>query len=235
MPETCTLADDLIRMDGWVQVAHLVPADIGVVPQYAVPVADGWAMTQGRDSGTGSNATDDLILSRFEGEKLVETRTFLKGGHGDRAYSVDGRLVVQIHGVWRTVVPGIAPTAAATPARCALPGLVGLQGEVGLPDGRWLRLYGESIKGGTERDPTHRPAFLQVIEGVKVVLTIDLDNVARDEAGLPIGGRYEPEGATVGDIDGEPWILVGFAVGRLGNTTMNVYGKPLRLVNPTKG
>lgn len=47
---------------------------------------------------------------------------------------------------------------------------------------------------------------------------------------MPIEGRYEPEGLQVTEIDGEPWVLVGFAVGQLGNTTMRVYGRPARYV-----
>lgn len=203
-----------------------------MVPQYAVPIDGGWALTQGRDNGS-ANATDDLILSRYapEGGKALETRTAPRSGHGDRAYSVDGHLVVQILGAWSTVTFGepwsYAPTA--TPARCSLRGLAGLQGEASAGGTVWLRLYGESIKDGSERDPTHRTAFLQVIDGTTVTATLDLDSVPR-EKGLAIGGRYEPEGVTVATINGEPTVLVGFSVGRLGSTTMRVYGRPLRYI-----
>jgi len=219
---------------GWTLLAHLVPEHQDVVPQHAIRYADGqWALTQGQDSGSGSNATDNLILSQFGRDLEVnDTRTVARAGHGDRAYLIGGFLVTQIRGVWARVKFGSPWSWAGvgTPPRCALPGAPGLQGESQLPDGRWVRLYGESIKGGAERDPTHRTAFLQVVAGLKVVARVDLDHLARDDHGLPIGGRYEPEGVQVTVIDGEPWVLVGFSVGRLGNTTMNVYGRPLRLV-----
>lgn len=216
---------------GWREVVHLIPADDGVVPQYAIQIPGGWALTQGRDNRTGLNATDDLILSRFgpAGGRALETRTVLRGGHGDRAYCVDGHLVTQVRGVWARISFG-SPWSwrgTATPARCALRAGDGCQGEASLGGGRWLRLYGESMKGGAERDPSHRPAFLQVIDGTKVVRTLDLDGVARDAKGLPLGGRYEPEGVSVGIVDGVRCALVGFSVGRLGATTMNVYATPV--------
>lgn len=217
---------------GWPLIVHLVPADDGVVPQYAMPLAAGWGMTQGRDNGTGSNATDDLILTWFPDGGKRETRTVQRGGHGDRAYRRGGKLVTLIKGVWSQVTFG-SPwdwSKTDTPDRCALRSGAGCQGEAYAGEGRWLRLYGESIKGGSERDWSHRTAFLQIIDGTKVVGKVDLDHVARDGKGEPIGGRYEPEGVFVDDRNGEPWVLVGFAVGRLGSTTMNVYGRPLRLV-----
>lgn len=215
---------------GWREVVRLIPANDNVVPQYAVQIPEGWALTQGQDSGSDSNATDNLILSRFKpgGGKAVETRTVARGGHGDRAYG--GRwLVVQIRGTWSAVTFG-SPWHYArtdTPARCSLAYGAGCQGEAGLGGGRWLRLYGESMKGGAERDPSHRPAFLQVIQDTEVVRKISLDHVARDSKGQPIGGRYEPEGVSTGTVDGVPCALVGFAVGRLGSTTMRVYACPL--------
>lgn len=217
--------------ESWRDVVHLTPADDGVVPQYPVQLPDGWALTQGRDNSTGSNATDDLILSKFgpAGGRPLETRTVARGGHGDRAYVVDGRLVVQVKGSWSSVTFGTAwkirPTD--TPARCSLRAGAGCQGEAYAGGGQWLRLYGESIKGGAERDPSHRTAFLQVIDGTKVVRKISLDDVARDAKGDPIGGRYEPEGVSIGVVDGVRCVLVGFSVGRLGNTTMQVYALPL--------
>lgn len=215
--------------EGWREIVHLIPADVRVVPQYAVQLPDGWALTQGRDSGSGLNVSDDLILTRFDptGRRL-ETRTVPRGGHGDRAYVVDGHLVVQILGVWARVAFG-SPWSwrgTATPARCSLRAGSGCQGEASLGGGQWLRLYGESMKGGAERDPSHRPAFLQLIDGTRIVRTINLDHVARDAKGLPLGGRYEPEGVSVGVVDGVRCVLVGFSVGRLGGTTMRVYGIP---------
>jgi hypothetical protein len=214
---------------GWTELVHLVPANDAVVPQYAVRLPDGWALTQGRDNRTANNATDDLILTLFDLKgKRLETRIVLRGGHGDRAYVVDGDLVTQIKGVWARVHFG-SPWSwkgVPAPARCELPGLPGLQGEASLGGDRWLRLYGESIKGGIERDATHRTAFLQVIDGTKITDRIDVDKVARDVNG-PLGGRYEPEGVSVAKIDGEPWVVLGFSVGQLGSTTMRVYGRPV--------
>lgn len=221
----------LVLAPAWVEVAHLIPADPGVVPQYALQIPGGWALTQGRDNGTRANATDDLILSRFgpAGGAALETRTVLRGGHGDRAYVVDGHLVVQVKGIWSRITFGSPWSWRGTsaPARCAAPAGAGCQGEASLGGGRWLRLYGESIKGGAERDPTHRTAFLEVLEGTKVTRRIDLDQLARDQQGLPLGGRYEPEGVSVGVVDGVRCVLVGFSVGRLGSTTMRVYGVPV--------
>lgn len=217
-----------VKPKGWVLVKHLVPEDKGVVPQYAVPIDGGWGMTQGRDNGTGNNAYDDLVLTRFHDDGR-ETRQVLRGGHGDRTYSVDGHLVTLVKGVWSKITFGSpwSYKATARPARCPAPGLPGMQGEASAGGGKWFRLYGESIKGGSERDWEHRTAFLQVLDGTRVVKRIDLDKLARDERGLPIGGRYEPEGVCTAKIDGELWALVGFSVGRLGNTTMNVYGRPV--------
>lgn len=217
------------KSDGWTEVIHLVPANDDVVPQYAVQLPDGWALTQGRDNGTGSNATDDLILTKFDKDgKRLETRIVPRGGHGDRAYCIDGKLVVQVKGIWARVTFG-SPWSwrgTDTPTRCALRGGDNLQGEARLPSGQWLRLYGGSIK----TDPAwHRGenAYLQVIEGTTVVRRISLDKVARDSDGHPIGGRYEPEGVSVGTVEGIPCVLVGFAVGQLGHTTMRVYAKPI--------
>lgn len=222
-------------VDGWPELARLVPADDGVVPQYPLRWSGGWYLTQGRDNGTGNNAYDDLVLTRFDREcRRLETRTVLKGGHGDSSYVVDDQLVTLIKGAWSAVTFG-SPWSyrkVSTPPRCSLARGHGCQGEASLGGGRWVRLYGESIKGGRERDPDHRTAFLQVIDGTKIVRKIDLDGVARDAAGAPIGGRYEPEGVSVADVDGEPWVHVGFSVGRLGSTTMRVYGRPVRLVAP---
>lgn len=226
-------APQLHVVDGWTEIARLVPADVGVVPQYAIRLPDGWALTQGRDNATGSNATDDLILTRFTVDgRRVETRTVLRGGHGDRAYCVDGRLVVQVEGVWSRITFG-SPWSwkrTSTPPRCKLRAEPGCQGEAAVGDDTWLRLYGESIKGGAERDPENRPAFLQVIDGTQVVRTVSLDRVARDDKGNPLGGRYEPEGVSVADLNGVPHVFVGFSVGRLGNTTMRVYARPLEEV-----
>jgi hypothetical protein len=218
---------------GWVLLAHLVPKNRAVVPQHAIRYPDGqWALTQGQDSGSGSNTTDNLILTQFgRDQEENETRSVPRGGHGDRAYLIAGYLVTQVRGVWSRITFG-SPWSwggVARPPRCPLPAGPGCQGETQLPDGTWLRLYGESIKGGSERDWSHRTAFAQVIDGLRVTRTVDLDSVARDPQGNPLGGRYEPEGIQVTDIDGEPWVLVGFSVGRLGDTTMNVYGRPLRL------
>lgn len=193
---------------------------------------DGWTGTQGRDNATAKNATDDLIVSRYPlaGGKALETRTYLQAGHGDRAYAQDGQLVTLIHGAWRSPVWGTdGYVLAATPARCNLRAGTNCQGEARLPDGRWLRLYGGSIKADPKWHPGEN-AYLQVIDGTTVVAKVELDHVARDSSGLPVGGRYEPEGVQMTDLDGEPWVLVGFAVGQLGNTTMRVYGRPLSLV-----
>lgn len=218
----------------WRLLVQLRPDHVDVVPQYAIQIREGWALTQGRDNDTGRNATDDLILSKFGsmGGSALETRIVTKGGHGDRAYSVDGRLVTKVRGVWAVVRFG-SPWSwrgTAAPASCSAKPRAGrsFQGETRLPDGTWVRLYGESIKGGRERDPEHHTAFLDLIVGTRTVATIDLDHVARDAAGLPIGGRYEPEGVTVARVAGVDYLAVGFSVGRLGRTTMNVYGLPLR-------
>lgn len=226
------IADEL----RWSVVVELEPDHRNVVPQYAVPVGGGWAMTQGRDNGTGNNAWDDLILSRFGagGGRALETRIVPRGGHGDRVYVVGGHLVTLVEGVWARVRFG-SPWSwrgTATPARCPRKAGPGCQGEAQLPDGRWLQLYGESMKGGAERDPSHRPAFLQLIAGGDVVSTLDLDGVARDADGEPLGGRYEPEGVFVAELDGVLYVLVGFSVGRLGATSMVVFGCPVERVAP---
>lgn len=119
---------------------------------------------------------------------------------------------------------------AGTRARCLLAAKADCQGEVDLGNGKWLRLYGGSIKGGSERDPTHKTATLEVIEGRTITKTLDLDGLARDKNALPVGGRYEPEGLAQAVIKREPYVLAGFSVGRLGNTTMTVFGRPLRYV-----
>lgn len=217
------------KSDGWTEIIRLVPADVGVVPQYAVQLPDGWALTQGRDNATGSNVTDDLILTKFDKDgKRLETRTVLRGGHGDRAYCVSGNLVVQVKGIWSRIQFG-SPWSwkgTGTPPRCALRGGDNLQGEARLPDGRWLRLYGGSIKADPKWHPGEN-AYLQILDGTTVVRKISVDQVPRDSSGNPIGGRYEPEGVSVGTVEGIPCVLIGFAVGQLGHTTMRVYARPV--------
>lgn len=216
----------------WTLLVTLVPANKKVVPQYAIQISGGWALTQGQDNETGRNTTDHLILSRFnQGGELLETRVQKYGGHGDRAYPVGGQLVTKVKGVWAKVTFGSAWSwkGTTTPASCSVKPRSGrsFQGETRLPGGRWARLYGESMKGGAERDPKHFPAVLDIIEGSQVVRSLDLDHVARDDKGMPIGGRYEPEGVSTATVGGVDYLTVGFSVGRLGNTTMNVYGCPL--------
>jgi len=219
---------------GWKFLVNLVPADTDVVPQYGVPIAGGWGGTQGRDrADQPTNAGDDLVLSRYEagGGLAVETRTVIGGGHGDRTDHADGHMVTRINGVWSKVTFGPEFTTEPTkaPPSCPLPRPNGSQGDAHLGGTRWVRLHGGSIK----TDPAWHPgenAWLQVIDGTVEVGRIDLDAVARDVKGNPIGGRYEPEGVTVAEIDGEPWVIVGFSVGQLGHTTLNLYGRPVRLV-----
>lgn len=216
----------------WREVVRLVPKHRDVVPQYAVQLPDGWAMTQGRDNGTGRNATDDLILSRFDAKgRLLETRTVLRGGHGDRAAVVGGVLQTRVKGVWAAVKFGSPWSWRGTYASPVCPrGLragTDLQGECYLGGRRWLRLYGMSMKGGAERDPSHAYPVLDLIENTTLMRSYDLRHVPVDKNGIPIGGRYEPEGVSVGTVDGVQVALVGFSVGRLGNTTMRVYACPL--------
>jgi hypothetical protein len=203
------------------------------VPQHAEQLGDGgWALTQGRDNGTSRNATDDLILTRFDkdGHRL-ETRTIARGGHGDRAFTRDGKLVTQIRGIWASVSFGSpwswrGTYAAPVCPRAPRPG-TSLQGEAYAGGKRWLRLYGQSMKGGAERDPTHTYPVLDVIEGDRLLRSYDLRGLPLDAKSQPIGGRYEPEGVSIGVLEGERVALVGFAVGRLGATTMRIYACPL--------
>jgi hypothetical protein len=217
----------------WREVARLVPAHRDVVPQYAVQLGDGgWGLTQGRDNGTGRNATDDLILSRFDKAcRLIETRTIPRGGHGDHTAPQDGKLTTRIKGIWASVNFGSPWSWRGTYATPLCPvrprSSTSLQGEAYAGGQRWLRLYGQSMKGGAERDPSHAYPFLEVIEGDRLLRTHDLRKVPLDAKGLPIGGRYEPEGVSLGVLDGVKVALVGFSVGRLGGTTMRVYACPL--------
>lgn len=221
----------------WREVVRLVPRNLSVVPQYAVQLGDGgWALTQGRDNGTGRNSTDDLILSRFtKAGRLLETRTVARGGHGDRAWANDaGQLVTKVKGVWARVAFGSPWSWRGTYATPLCPvrprSSTSLQGEAYAGGKRWLRLYGESMKGGAERDPSHAYPFLEVIETGQPTRVHDLRRIPLDTKGLPIGGRYEPEGVSIGVLDGVRVAFVGFAVGRLGSTTMRVYACPLALL-----
>ena len=145
---------------------------------------------------------------------------------------MDGKLTTLVRGIWASINFG-SPWSwrgreYATPLCPVRPRTdTSLQGEAYAGGKRWLRLYGQSMKGGAERDPSHAYPFLQVIDGDRVSKTYDLRRLPLDAKGLPIGGRYEPEGVSIGTLDGVKVALVGFAVGRLGGTTMRVYACPL--------
>lgn len=226
-------------MDGWARLVHLVPADPGVVPQHPGLGASGaWYLSQGRDNSTGSNVTDDLILTKFtrDGER-VGTAVIPRGGHGDRMVMRGDEIGVYVQGVWcwlpwqpGTMTVSDAQAHRGLRERCPLAARQYCQGEVDLGHGTWLRLYGGSIKGGPQQSSPHPPATLEVLQDAKVVRELSLDRVARDQDGLPVGGRYEPEGIALATVDGDQWVIVGFSVGRLGSTTMLVFGRPLHEV-----
>lgn len=228
-------APQLPVVDGWTELVHLVPADVGVVPQHAGLGASGdWYLTQGRDNSTGTNATDDLLISRFDPAGARRgTMTIPRGGHGDRLVMRGDDVGVYVGGIWcwltwraSTLSIAGAQQQHGTRARCPLGAREYCQGEVDLGRGRWVRLYGGSIKGGSERDPSHPAPYLEVIDGTKITRTIKLPTGLGRKNSLPIGGRFEPEGLAQTDINGQPWLLVGYAIGRLGNTTLLVYGRP---------
>lgn len=213
------------------------------MPQHAgLGESSRWYLTQGRDT-TGGNANDDLIVTAFEHDGTrVGTLTIPKGGHGDRLVMRGDEIGTYVGGAWcwlpwrtGTMTVAEAQTRRGTRALCQLPAHEAdndCQGEADLGDGTWLRLYGQSVKGGADRDPTHATATLEVIVAGDIVQVLDLDHIPRDAKGLPLGGRYEPEGLTVATVDGEPYVLAGFSVGQLSSTALNVYGRPLRLVVP---
>lgn len=220
--------------DDWVELVRLVPADLTQVPQHAGLGASGdWFLTQGRPTG---HAYDDLTISRFTHDgDLLGSMKVPQGGHGDRLIMRGDDVGVYVQHVWCWLPwhPGCTWTVAAahehrgTRRRLALPARRYCQGEVDLGD-VWLRLYGGSIKGGAERDRSHPLPFIELIKEDKVVRTVKLTALARQQDGTPIGGRLEPEGLSEAHLDGEPWILAGFAIGRLQHTSHLVYGRPER-------
>lgn len=229
-------------IDGWAELVRLVPADVSLVPQHAALGESGdWYLTQGKDSG---HPFQDLTITRFDPSgRRLGAMLVVEGGHGDRLVMRGDDVGVYIQGFWcwlpwtrgRTWRTGDTIRHRSNRRRLSLPARAWCQGEVDLGD-TWLRLYGVPFKPeGPSRNPRglrnpNIPAFIEVIENLRVVRTIKLGHLAREKNGQPIGGRLEPEGLAQGRVDGQPWILAGFAIGRIGNTHLVVYGRPTRLI-----
>jgi len=223
---------------GWRLLATLVPRDRGVSPQGIVVLGDGsWVSTQG-------DTSDNLTLTRYSrtGGRVGELR-IPGGGHGDRTRSLgDDRVGVFVAGVW-CEIPWQTGTLSVAAAHAKYRGTYGMlpfgarswfQGEITKLDGVAVRLYGVPFReyGPSVVDGVTRPNIPTRLEFYRdgsstAYATEKIRELGRDASGVPFDDRLEPEGLSVGDVDGVTTLIVGIVNGRAGHSgfTHRIYGR----------
>jgi hypothetical protein len=218
-------------------LASLVPRDQGVSPQGIVILDDGtWVSSQG-------DAADNLTLTQYshDGTKRLGELLIPGAGHGDRMRAEGQTVGVFVTGIW-CKIPWQTGTLAAATAVNRYRSIYGMlpfgarewfQGEITNLDDVAIRMYGVPFRGygpsvvdGVTRP--NLPTRLEFYKGSSAVIhTEDLTSLGRDDKGVPIDDRLEPEGLSVGLVDGNQTLIVGIVTGRVGHTgfTHRVYGR----------